>query len=182
MSSAAGVVARRSTGGAGVASAAGSGGRATVLRVLRCLTVSVGTTLLSAAVLTGLVVLAGVPAGTANVLAVVCGIGPSYWFNRRWVWGRSGRGRLTSEVLPFWVMSLAGLALSTVVVAGVGAATVAWSDSARAVALPVANAATFALLWVVQFLLLDRVLFARRPPALRPAGSVRPATHLHPTK
>ena len=53
---------------------------------------SVGTTLLSAAILAGLVVLAGVPAGPANILAVMCGIVPSYIFNRRWVWGRHGRG------------------------------------------------------------------------------------------
>jgi putative flippase GtrA len=127
--------------------------------VLCCLTVSVGTTLLSAVVLVALVVGAGVPAGTANVIAVCCGIVPSYLGNRRWTWGRSGRGSVAREVVPFWVLSLAGLLLSTVTVALAGAATAAWPDSVRSIVLPLAQAGTFAALWVVQFVLLDRVIF-----------------------
>jgi putative flippase GtrA len=128
-------------------------------RVLCCLTVSVGTTLLSAVVLVALVVGAGVPAGTANVIAVCCGIVPSYLGNRRWTWGRTGRGSVAREVVPFWVLSLAGLLLSTVTVALAGAATAAWPDSVRSIVLPLAQAGTFAALWVVQFVLLDRVIF-----------------------
>ena len=63
-------------------------------RMSRCLVVSVGTTLLSAAILIALALGAGVPAGSANVIAVCCGIAPSYFANRHWVWGRSGRGDL----------------------------------------------------------------------------------------
>ncbi len=136
--------------------------RATVMRVLRCFAVSVGTTLLSTAVLATLVVWAGVPAGPANVVAVVSGIVPSYVFNRRWVWGRHGHGDLWSEVVPFWAMSLTGLVASTAAVSAVGAMTVTWSSDGRAVALAVANAVTFAALWVVQFVLLDRVVFTER--------------------
>jgi putative flippase GtrA len=133
--------------------------RAIVQRMSRCLLVSVGTTLLSAAVLVVLALGAGVPAGSANVIAVLCGIGPSYLANRNWVWGRSGRGSLVSEVLPFWALSLAGLVISTVAVSMVGSAAATWSTTARAVALPFANLSTFAALWLVQFALLDKVLF-----------------------
>ena len=52
---------------------------------------------------------AGVPAGSANVIAVCCGIVPSYFANRHWVWGRAGRSDFVREVVPFWVLSLAGL-------------------------------------------------------------------------
>jgi putative flippase GtrA len=133
--------------------------RAIVQRMSRCLLVSVGTTLLSAAVLVVLALGAGVPAGSANVVAVLCGIGPSYLANRNWVWGRSGRSRLLSEVLPFWALSLAGLVISTVAVSMVGSAAANLSTTARAVALPFANLSTFAALWLVQFALLDKVLF-----------------------
>jgi putative flippase GtrA len=133
-----------------------------LMRVVRCLCVSVGTTVLSAVVLVALALGLGVSAGIANVVAVCCGIVPSYVANRRWVWKREGRGSLTREVLPFWVLSLTGLAVSTIAVARVAALTSTWTSSARAVALPLANLSVFAALWVVQFFLLDRVIFRQR--------------------
>jgi putative flippase GtrA len=101
------------------------------------------------------------------MIAVGCGIVPSYLANRSWVWGKRGRSDLLREVAPFWVLSLAGLALSTIAVAAAAALTVSWDTSARAVALPAANLAVFGALWVVQFVLLDRVLFRL------PASSIR---------
>ena len=133
--------------------------RAIVGRLSRCLVVSVGTTLLSAAVLVALALGAGVPAGSANVIAVCCGIAPSYLANRHWVWGRSGRGDLGREVVPFWLLSLAGLIVSTIAVAVVASAVAGWSTSARALALPLANLSVFGALWFVQFALLEKVLF-----------------------
>jgi len=125
----------------------------------RCLVVSVGTTLLSAAVLVALALGAGVPAGSANVIAVCCGIAPSYFANRHWVWGRSGRGDLVREIVPFWLLSIAGLVASTIAVSVVASAVASWSTSARAMALPLANLSVFGALWFLQFALLDRVLF-----------------------
>ena len=74
--------------------------------------------------------------------------------------------------MPFWALSLTGLAVSTVAVARVAALTREWSTAVRAVALPVANVSVFGALWVVQFVLLDRVLFATRsvPPSLSASG------------
>jgi putative flippase GtrA len=128
-------------------------------RVLCCLSVSVGTTVLSAVILVILAVGAGVPAGTANVVAVCCGILPSYLGNRRWTWGRSGTGSLAREVVPFWALSIAGLLVSTATVAAAGALTAGWSAGLRSLVLPVVQAGTFAALWVVQFVVLDRVIF-----------------------
>jgi putative flippase GtrA len=130
-----------------------------VQRMSRCLFVSVGTTVLSAAVLVALALGAGVPAGSANVIAVCCGIAPSYFFNRKWVWGRSGRSDLVREIAPFWVLSIAGLVVSTAAVAMTAHATAGWSTSARSMALPLANLSVFGCLWLVQFALLDQVLF-----------------------
>jgi putative flippase GtrA len=134
----------------------------TLVRIVRCLCVSVGTTVLSAVVLVALAVGLGVSAGFANVVAVCCGIGPSYVANRRWVWNRPGRGSLAREVVPFWALSLTGLAVSTVAVARVASLTSTWTASSRALALPIANLSVFAALWVVQFVVLDRVIFKHR--------------------
>jgi putative flippase GtrA len=134
--------------------------RATALRMGRSMCVSVGTSALSATVLAVLAVGFGMAAGTANVLATICGIGPSYAYNRRWAWRRSGRGDLWREVVPFWVLSLSGLVLSTAAVAAVSSWGADWPDAVRAVALPAANIAVFGALWLVQFVVLDRVLFA----------------------
>jgi putative flippase GtrA len=139
-----------------------------VQRVTRCLSVSVGTTALSAAVLVALTLGAGVPAGMSNVIAVCCGIVPSYFANRRWVWGKSGRSSLRHEVAPFWVLSLAGLVASTVAVSSVASVTASWTPTARAVLLPLANLSVFGALWVVQFIVLDRVLFANPSPEKEP--------------
>jgi putative flippase GtrA len=128
------------------------------------LSVSVGTTALSAVILVLLTMGAGVPAGTANVIAVLCGIGPSYVGNRQWVWRRDGHGDVAREVVPFWAMSLLGLVLSTFAVARIGHVAASWSATDRAVALPAANLGTFAALWVVQFVVLDRVIFRDRAP------------------
>jgi putative flippase GtrA len=135
-------------------------------RVVRCFAVSLGTTVLSAVVLIALAVGLGVPAGIANVVAVGCGIGPSYVGNRQWVWKRTDRSSYRREVIPFWTLAIAGLITSTIAVAWIGSETAAWSPAARSVALPIANLATFAALWVVQFVVLDRVIFReQRSPA-----------------
>ena len=109
---------------------------------------------------------AGMGAGAANVVAVCCGIPVSYVANRRWTWRRTGRASVAREVIPFWVLSLAGLLASTLVVAWVGGLSVGWSDGVRAVALPVAEAATFAALWLVQFAVLDRLIFRPTVPPI----------------
>ena len=139
-----------------------------VQRLARCLSVSVGTTLLSAASLIALSLGAGVPAGTSNVIAVCCGIVPSYFANRHWVWGKTGRSDLLREVAPFWILSLAGLVVSTLAVSWVASVTAGSTSTARAVLLPLANLSVFVALWVVQFVVLDRVLFARPTPEKEP--------------
>lgn len=133
-------------------------------RLACSLGVSVVTTLVSTGVLVVLVLASGVSAGRANAIGVLCGVPLSYVGNRRWVWRRVGRSALVREVLPFATMCLLGLVASTAVVGRVGALTVAFPTSWRAVILPIANAATFGLLWVVQFALLDRWIFRRRAP------------------
>jgi putative flippase GtrA len=135
-----------------------------VQRVRRCLSVSVVTTVISLSTLVMATAVFGVEAWIANVIATSLATVPSYSLNRRWTWGRSDASDPFREVLPFWIMAFMGLALSTV--------TVGIADSwARGMHLPssmqlgailAGHLSGFGLLWVGQFIVLDRYLFARR--------------------
>jgi len=96
----------------------------------------------------------GIPAGRANVAAVLLASVPVFSLNRAWVWQLQGRSSLRREVLPFWGFTVAGLLLSTLAVAAVSAVT------ASTVAVSAANVGAFGLLWVVKFAVLDGVVFA----------------------
>lgn len=112
----------------------------------------------------------GVPAGRANVAAVLVAAGPVFVLNRSWVWQLRGASSLRREVLPFWAFTVAGLVLSTLAVAAVA------SISASTVAVSAANVGAFGLLWVAKFLVLDGVVFVApvdddAPASAMPAGT-----------
>ena len=106
----------------------------------------------------------------AAVLAAVVAALPAYWLARRWVWGRSGRSHLLTEVLPFWALALLGLALTTWV-AGMAEALGADVTDDRLGQTMILMGSVFAIsgvFWAVRFVLLNGVLFADR--ATLPAG------------
>jgi len=78
---------------------------------------------------------------------------PAYLLSRHWVWRQRGRNSFTTEVLPFWSMALLGLIISTVAVAIV--------DDRYDGALPVqlASVASFGVVWVLKFFVLDRLMW-----------------------
>jgi len=135
-----------------------------VRKLARYATVSVISTSVSLTILGALVATSAVTAGWANVIATAVGTVPSFELNRRWVWGRTGRRSAVAEVVPFCALSFLGLGLSTlaVSVAAGWAASAGLGTAARTLVAQGANVGTFGTLWVVQYLLLDRVLFARR--------------------
>jgi putative flippase GtrA len=91
----------------------------------------------------------------SNVLAVsLCTI-PVFLLNKHWVWNADGKLSLRREILPFWVFTLAGLLLSTALVAWVQS----FSDSTLLVMA--ANIGGFGILWVAKFLFLDQIMFGR---------------------
>ena len=144
-------------------------------RMARCLSVSVFTTVLSLVTLAVLAGWVGMTSWVANIVATAVGTVPSYVLNRRWVWGRDGASDVWREVVPFWVLSFTGLVLSTAAVAAADAwaASIDLTGPTRTAVLLLANVGSFAVLWVGQFLVLDRVLFGQVRPS-RPARSVRP--------
>jgi putative flippase GtrA len=91
----------------------------------------------------------------ANVVATI----PSYFLNRMWVWGKGGRSHLIKEIVPFWVMSAIGIAVS------IGGAAVArhigkahhLSHIQETAVLLLANLLSFGLFWVVKYMLYNRL-------------------------
>lgn len=132
------------------------------LRVVRYTMVSVISALTSLVILTivyGVLRLWGEVVSTlfANVMAGI----PSYYLNRKWVWGKSGRSHIWRELLPFWVMSLSGIgfALYTASLAHNFADAHHLQHLARTILVVGANIAAFGILWFLKFLVLNR-LFA----------------------
>jgi putative flippase GtrA len=148
-------------------------------RLVRYGAVSAVATVTSLTVLTALVATRTTAPAIANVIATGVGTVPSFELNRRWVWGRRGRRSVRGEIAPFVALSFTGLALSTAAVA----LAAAWADgaglgaAARTVAVNLANLAAFGALWVLQYVLLDRVLFgpATRRGDRRPSGRRSPS-------
>jgi putative flippase GtrA len=100
--------------------------------------------------------LSAVPANiVANVLATI----PSYTLNRRWVWGKGGKSHFWREVMPFWVLSFVGLAFSSVAVwlAGDFARHHGLSHPATALLVNAANLMSFAILWIVKFVIYNKL-------------------------
>ncbi|MDA8359126.1 MAG: GtrA family protein [Actinomycetota bacterium] len=109
----------------------------------------------------------------ANVLANVVGTVPSYSLNRRWVWGKSGQSHFWREVVPFWVLSFVGLGFSSLAVwlAGDFSRDHHLSHPVTSLLVNAANLVSFAILWIVKFLIYER-LFHIDPVEL-PLGEER---------
>jgi putative flippase GtrA len=129
-------------------------------KFLRYAGVSAISTVVALTILGVLVATGTTSAAWANVIATVVGTIPSFELNRRWVWRRTGQRSILREVGPFAALSMLSLVLSTIAVA----ATAGWvaglgNDTIRTAVAEVAHVGTFGLLWVVQYVLLDRWMF-----------------------
>ena len=95
----------------------------------------------------------------STVFANVTATFPSYWLNRRWAWGKSGRSHLVKEVLPFWVAAAIGIAFSIVgasVARHLGQTHHLHHAELTALVL-VANVFSFGLFWVLKLMLFNRL-------------------------
>ncbi|WP_328616360.1 GtrA family protein [Amycolatopsis sp. NBC_00355] len=138
-------------------------------RLGRAAVTSVAATVLSQVVLLAVLAGGGVPV-LASTLAWAAGAVLNFVVTRRWVWGRTGRPRVRRELLPYLaVIGLGGLA-------SVGLTTLAGSLLTPlnlphvwwVVLVDGAYVASYALVFVVKFTLLDRLVFGRdaaRAPA-----------------
>ncbi len=99
----------------------------------------------------------------ANVVAAV----PSYYLNRNWAWGKTGRSHIRREVLPFWGLSIAGMLLSILTSSEarrIGVDFFNHDHLIRTAIVEGMNLFAFAVLWLVKFLVFQR-LFRVAPAA-----------------
>lgn len=143
-------------------------------RLTRCMSVSVITTVISFTVIIVATAVFGIVAAVANIIATSIATIPSYSLNRRWTWGLRDRSDPWREVLPFWILAFCGLALSTVTVAIADswAAHLHLAPPVRTATILAGHLGGFGVLWILQFALLDKVLFRARPEnaIARPTG------------
>jgi putative flippase GtrA len=84
-------------------------------KIIRFTSVSAISTVISftsIAVLYGFHIIVGIiwATVTGNLIATV----PSYFLNRSWTWGKRGRSHFRGEIVPFWLMSFAGIGVSMI--------------------------------------------------------------------
>jgi len=107
----------------------------------------------------------------ANMVATV----PSYYLNRSWAWGKTGRSHVRREIVPFWTLSIAGMLLSIVTESEarhIGIAHFDHDHLVRTVLVLGANFLAFGILWVVKFLAFNRLFkVASADDASTPDGS-----------
>lgn len=106
----------------------------------------------------------------ANVVATV----PAYYLNRQWTWGKYGRSDMWREIVPFWVLSIAGIAIS------MGTAALAQHVAQKhnlhgvieVAVIDGANLVAYGILFVGKYLIFERLF--KVAEALR---SANPAHH-----
>jgi putative flippase GtrA len=94
----------------------------------------------------------------SNLAATMLTSVPAYMLNKYWVWGKKGRPHMRREVIPFWVFTVAGWALSTGMVAL--ASDIGEPESlSRTLGVMIASISGFGVLWVLKYLFLDKLMF-----------------------
>ncbi|MGH9122434.1 MAG: GtrA family protein, partial [Acidimicrobiales bacterium] len=101
----------------------------------------------------------------SSTLATAIATVPSYELNRRWVWKKGGKSHLGKEVLPFWVLTFIGWALSTYAVKLTEdfANGHHFSHPLRTAVIVVVYVGSFGVVWVAKFIVCNKVLFRHSP-------------------
>ena len=89
----------------------------------------------------------------SNFLAVTIATTPNYLLNRFWVWRRKSTGTIQNEILPYWMIAFAGLGISTLLVYLADSIWETW------LAINLANAMGYTLLWGAKYFILEKYVF-----------------------
>jgi len=111
-------------------------------------------------------------ARTSNIVAVCVSAVPSYYLNRAWAWGKTGKSHLMKEIVPFWGLALLGLIFSTWAAdyAETFAHSHSVSDLGARLIVNGAALAAFGVLWVGKFFIFNKLMFAHPAEPSVPAG------------
>jgi len=110
----------------------------------------------------GFHIISGIIAATlcGNLVAVI----PSYYLSRAWAWGKRGRSHWLKEVIPYWTMSIAGIAFSML-----GASLVKrlvhtehLTHIESTIAVAGMNLVSFAIFWVLKVLLFNKIFHTNK--------------------
>jgi len=121
---------------------------------IRYISVSVFTAPLGQVLLFLFVEIINLSAFTSNVLAVLVATIPNYLLNRFWVWEIKNPHSFRHEILPYWAIAFLGLIISTAFVVLADSIWSIW------IALNIANAVAYALLWVAKYFILEMYIFS----------------------
>lgn len=107
-------------------------------------------------------------ARSSNITSAIIGGIPSYYLNRTWAWGKSGRSHLWKEVVPFWGLAFIGLAFSTWAAdAGDHFAKGHFDSHLLRTGFVMGSSLTaYGILWIGKFILFNKVIFVHRPEEL----------------
>lgn len=89
--------------------------------------------------------------GWANLFAAGVMAMPAYLLSRAWVWEVNGKHDFRGEILPFWLIAVAGLIVSTLL------ASFADRAFGAGLAVNLASIVGYFIVWVAKFFLLDRL-------------------------
>lgn len=111
----------------------------------------------------------------ASVAAFVAGAVPNYVLNRAWAWERRGRDGLGREIASYGTIAVTTAALAAVItsVADAQVHRLVAARPAQVVLVGMAFLVTYAVMFVVKFILFDRLVFARRTRPRTPRQRVR---------
>lgn len=101
----------------------------------------------------------GWSAGWSNVFAACVAAGPAYLLSRAWVWEVSGKHNLRKEILPFWILAIIGLVVSTAMAAAAGAV---FGDG---ILVNIASLVGYFVVWLGKFVLLGQLFDQRASEA-----------------
>jgi len=140
-----------------------------IRRLARAAASSVAATAVSQGALLALLTTGGAPA-LASAVAFSAGALLNFLVTRRWVWGRTGRPRVRRELLPYVaVIALGGfVSIGLTALAGHVLAPLALPHGLWVILIDGAYVSAYALVFLVKFTLLDRLVFAQaaaRTPA-----------------
>jgi len=103
-----------------------------------------------------------------NFIACTVATVPSYYLNRTWAWGKSGKSHLWREVVPFWALAFLGLGFSLWAVdyAESHAHHFTHNHFWTGIIVNAASLSAFGVLWVGKFVIFNKVLFVHHPENL----------------
>ena len=106
----------------------------------------------------------GSSATVASLIAFVAGAVPNYLMNRYWAWQRRDRIGGARELVPYLVIIVSTALLATLITNGADALVRGRIEShlARTVLVSAAFLATYGVMFVLKFVLFDRLIFAGR--------------------